>query len=79
METSTHGKQEHTMTSTESIYFVQYVDGTYAECKAEDADDALDQMCGSVEMAHGPVEGESPEPGNTDYHHGFRLWDRSGR
>ena len=52
---------------TQTIFFVEYLDGTYAECKAQDADDALDQMSrDDTEMAHSPIKGRAPTGENID-------------
>jgi hypothetical protein len=51
------------MTASEPrTYNVEYVDGTYGECIAWDADDALDQLCrADVEMARGPMPSPAPK------------------
>lgn len=55
---------------SERIYFTEYTDGTFAACKAQDADEALDIMARSrVEMVHGPIEGMPPSTAaDVDYY-----------
>jgi hypothetical protein len=50
------------------IYFVEYTDGTFAECLAEDESEALDIMAGDREMAHGPILGRAPADADVDRH-----------
>jgi hypothetical protein len=48
-------------TETEpTLLHVAYVDGSYGECYGFDADDALEILSHSVEMATGPVAGSAP-------------------
>lgn len=47
--------------SRDTLYHVKYTDGTYAECIAQDAEEADDIMARSdKEFEHGSVKGPVP-------------------
>jgi streptomycin 6-kinase len=54
-------------TPTEARYWTCYADGTYAVTTAASVDEATEILARSVEMNHGPLEGEPPaEAANVD-------------